>query len=318
MALRVSDHDETNTYYAAQAAVGYEVAQSLKPLWLEYDPLDLPGTLLRISQPAAAVGNVFAPASIALAADYYAALREAMAVTGAFRVPVIDGPTMAQFEAQLAAETEQLMSAVDAVVDELFLAELTIQLDAQVAGTVEGMVLDAGSSEVFAAVNADPQARGWARITRPGACSFCRLLASRGAVYRSQETANFRAHTPTNGRGGVCRCGAEPVFGAYEATARARADDAIWQEVTQDGFRGSSAVNEFRRRVEGRADGARRITSGTPAAPAKTQQQKRGFANLTPTQLQHQLEVLAQLPDSDYRAAQTQRVQARLRELGGS
>lgn len=51
----------------------------------------------------------------------------------------------------------------------------------------------------------DPQAVGWKRITRGAkSCSFCRMLADRGAVYR-KETATFASHDD-------CMCTAAPVF----------------------------------------------------------------------------------------------------------
>jgi hypothetical protein len=51
----------------------------------------------------------------------------------------------------------------------------------------------------------DPQAIGWKRITRGSkSCSFCRMLADRGAVYR-KDTATFAAHDD-------CMCTAAPVF----------------------------------------------------------------------------------------------------------
>lgn len=51
----------------------------------------------------------------------------------------------------------------------------------------------------------DPASVGWRRVTSPGACRFCRMLADRGAVYR-QKTVRFAAHSPK------CFCTAQPVF----------------------------------------------------------------------------------------------------------
>lgn len=52
----------------------------------------------------------------------------------------------------------------------------------------------------------------WARYASPQACGFCRMLATRGAVYKSQQTA-MRAHDH-------CKCLALPIRdGVYEAPA---------------------------------------------------------------------------------------------------
>ena len=65
----------------------------------------------------------------------------------------------------------------------------------------------------------DPLAQGWIRVAEPGACDFCLMLASRGSygiLYRSEETANFRAHTPGAHGGGLCQCHALPAFQAHK------------------------------------------------------------------------------------------------------
>lgn len=49
----------------------------------------------------------------------------------------------------------------------------------------------------------DPESVGWARVAGDS-CGFCRMLASRGAVYM-RDTARFAAH-------GSCDCTAQPVF----------------------------------------------------------------------------------------------------------
>lgn len=57
---------------------------------------------------------------------------------------------------------------------------------------------------ILVARKEDPESVGWKRITSPGACGFCLLLADKGAIYK-QETARFAAHTS-------CMCTAAPVF----------------------------------------------------------------------------------------------------------
>lgn len=53
----------------------------------------------------------------------------------------------------------------------------------------------------------DPSAIGWRRNPNVGACKFCRLLASNGAVYK-ESTARFASHSN-------CSCSASPVFDGY-------------------------------------------------------------------------------------------------------
>lgn len=72
----------------------------------------------------------------------------------------------------------------------------------------------------------DSAARGWSRIARAGACKFCQMLASRGAVYRAESTAIFAAHLN-------CHCLAQAAFGSgppasaiqYEASSKRARDE---------------------------------------------------------------------------------------------
>lgn len=86
-----------------------------------------------------------------------------------------------------------------------------------VAAWIQGMVADGVDLRVMGAYNetmqrnalGDQAAAGWLRVAEPGACAFCLMLASRasyGILYRSEKTANFRAHTRTKYGGGECRC----------------------------------------------------------------------------------------------------------------
>ena len=73
------------------------------------------------------------------------------------------------------------------------------------AGMVTRLVTDAGRQTVTDSLRLDPSGTGWARVTSPGACGFCRLVEGRGAVY-SADTARFSAHDH-------CKCSARPVYG---------------------------------------------------------------------------------------------------------
>jgi hypothetical protein len=64
-------------------------------------------------------------------------------------------------------------------------------------GPLTRYILDAGRTTIVENTNADPQTTGWQRVTRPGACDFCRFLAARGDVYKRQ-TATFASHNDCN------------------------------------------------------------------------------------------------------------------------
>lgn len=105
-------------------------------------------------------------------------------------------------------------AATDWIEREVAKIEVDIQLDferelermlAEAAALAEKEVARGFRDTVQGNTRMDEDAIGWSRITRPGACKFCLMLADKGAVYRSEMTAIFSAHTD-------CHCAARPEF----------------------------------------------------------------------------------------------------------
>gem|GEM_PF-1972578 len=99
-------------------------------------------------------------------------------------------------------------------------------------GGIQRLVADADRKTVAANVERDPARARWYRATSAKACAFCAMLATRGAIYRSSESA-LRSHNH-------CRCLAVPIFGdkyklpSHYATFAAEYD-AARKAVTQAG-----------------------------------------------------------------------------------
>jgi hypothetical protein len=312
----VSDTPEVAEHYATQVALTAALFAALRKLWPNLSPTDLRGTFPRYLQGVTALVARFQQASISLSADHYEALRDAAGVTTRFTPPIIDPWAEEQLQAYIAKASEDLLNGL--MVDEIYLAEITAEIQAEVDAASQLLVMNAGRNEIIAAIEADREAKGWARVTKPGACAFCLMLAGRGAVYKSEKTASFRAHVPKNGRGGFCQCTVQPLFGTYyEAAAHVREAKALWNSSTE-GVPTEDKLNEFRRALEGRSDGKRspRGKRGRSESPKPLVKQRLGFEFLTPDQLRHQLAILEVLPDSDYRTAQMKRVRDRLAALG--
>lgn len=73
----------------------------------------------------------------------------------------------------------------------------------------------------------------WMRVAEPGACRFCRMLATRGPVYRSAETAlstsqGLRYHAN-------CRCRIVPVCSQAARGDFVRAGQAEWSRMLATG-----------------------------------------------------------------------------------
>ncbi|MFE5570526.1 hypothetical protein ACFQ68_36420 [Amycolatopsis japonica] len=110
--------------------------------------------------------------------------------------------------------------------------------------------LAAGRSRVERATAADPAARGWLRVTDGDPCWWCAMLASRGAVYLSRESACTRGGTEDEYHNG-CGCQPEPFFHMPMLPDTTREFAALWTDATQ-GLSGKDARLAFRRAYEAR------------------------------------------------------------------
>lgn len=184
----------------------------------------------------------YAAMSATLAGDSYDVERNLAQVGGRFTFPTPDPPLQEKVEASLRWATRDLW--IPEQRDPPPIEQRLRAAEVKAAGAAQKVVADAGRDAVIAAVEDDPEALGWFRVAAPNACSFCRVLAIRGPVYESQETADFQAHDS-------CSCTAAPVFQGQ--TWEPPADVAEWRRLYQDSTRGErNKLKAFRRAVEGR------------------------------------------------------------------
>lgn len=255
-----SSSSQAQAAQAAQAGLAVIVAQTLANALPTVDLGD-PVTIRRFTVMARAVVAKFAPASATLAARSYMRTRREAGVTRPYRVSAAAPPA-----------ADDVQAAVEWAVRNQFVpAPDMASFDADMTSSVQKLVQDTGRRTVIENVRRDPAASAWARVTEPGACSFCIMLAARGAVYKA-DTVDFKAHVRHDGSGGDCRCHAVPVFGRYEPTAQVREWQDLWQKVVTDqGRTGADARAAFRQAVEDRP--VTGLTRG-PNAPRKTDRTK--------------------------------------------
>ena len=127
-----------------------------------------------------------------VAADWYDEQRAAARAPGRYRARIQRSP---------------YLDAVDGTVRRasagLFTQDSAAVLTA-LSGPVGKYVLAAGRQTIITSTDRDPAASGWQRVTRTGACDFCRMLAGRGGVYR-EATVHFASHDD-------CNCAAVPSW----------------------------------------------------------------------------------------------------------
>lgn len=98
----------------------------------------------------------------------------------------------------------------------------------KVAGGLTRLTLQPARQTTVDSAKADPAFPRYARTTHAGACSFCLMLASRGAVY-TDRAPYFEAHD-------YCKCSAVQVYDNEDPPEENQHLQQEWQEVT----RGSS------------------------------------------------------------------------------
>ena len=236
------------TAQQTQAALSLLATRDLASAWQLLDVKDLRGSMPQWIGTVAGIVQRYGKASASMAADEYDAKRLAAGIKGSFSVPVADPPPLEQVAKSMKWATKGLWSDapdVDA---------------AQTMSTGAGakLILDSGRLTVVNAVSADRRARGWARVLGDAdPCPFCAMLASRGAVYRSEATASFEAHDH-------CACGVEPLFGVYTPSDQVRELQALWRSSTR-GKSGDAARKAFADAYNARRAAA--VALPTPAKP---------------------------------------------------
>lgn len=118
----------------------------------------------------------------------------------------------------------------------------------QASGSAGRLALTGGNDTIIGSAQADRRALGWQRVTSSDPCAFCRMLASRGPVYKRERTASFNAHDHD-------ACTAEVVYEGSELTGQAREFRRQWDEAQRQAreagepglFTAKGALNAFRR-----------------------------------------------------------------------
>lgn len=176
------------TVTAAAATDLRSVAQSAPEASAESRSLLFAATPLIVSD--------YIDGSAALALDWFEELREAAEPPTPYRPVPLTLVTEEQVSTSVAVATKPLYeieTGVDRDPAEAF-GQAVTNLEIEIQRLVAAGFWDTMTGNA----TADPDAVGWQRFARAGACKFCTMLADRGAVY-SEASVHFAAH-------GNCSC----------------------------------------------------------------------------------------------------------------
>lgn len=175
------------------------------------------------------------------AADFYDAQREVAGVPGSFTVPLADSPPDEQVDNSMRWAAKDLWPRDADVATEVQRRSIEERLTAaqvKAEQAAQRLVAGQGRQTLRQAVQQDRGAVGYARAAALGGCSFCKLMASRGMIFKTAESAGRDANERFTGDASVvkfhndCHCAIIPVFRGqrFELSPHAAEWDRIYRE----------------------------------------------------------------------------------------
>lgn len=238
----------TRQHRRVQLALRAATLRDLLRLWPAFDVENIPGTWPAFERALVLLIQARGPISSGLASRYF---REHRAAAGVVGTPPPPHSTPTEEQVVTGLRVAGPLNAGTQLAKGRAAGEVAKATLVNVAGTVGMYALDYGRDTLMNAVNEDEKALGWGRMTSGDPCAFCAMLASRGPVYGSSETASFEAHRS-------CACLPEPMWSEdQEWSGQAREFRAIWDRATEGlkSFEGGTPADQlraFRRVFEGR------------------------------------------------------------------
>jgi hypothetical protein len=177
----------------ALAVISQSATAQLDPIW-SLPPHDIIAALF---DTLPALLDTWGIAAASAAADWYDELRAAANISGRFTAIVeplgdLGANALAGWAAQPLSLPESDVAAAQYRAD----------------GGLQKRLVNAANKTVTGSAERDPHAKGYMRQTRPGACRFCVMVASRGGVY-TKTSSTFACHEH-------CYCRAVPAWGGKE------------------------------------------------------------------------------------------------------
>jgi len=122
----------------------------------------------------------------------------------------------------------------------------------RMAGVTQRLTANADRATILTNVRRDPAGVRWYRGTSAKCCAFCAMAASRGAVYRSEQTADFKPHNNCHCFSVVAVSCKKHELPSYYKDFRDEYETAAEKVVADGGKRTQSAVLREWRKQTGR------------------------------------------------------------------
>lgn len=259
----------TAAHRAAQLTLRAKSLGDLIAMWRAVDPTKLGDTIDVFVRAAVLLAGRDFDQSAALAGQYLSLFREAEGVQRLAETVLAKRPDAAYVAADLRGAA--LKGIIDGRKAGMSVEAASRNGLIRVSGTFTKQVLAGGRMTIIGSARVDSAALGWARVTSGDPCAFCRSLAARGPVYKSEKSAGFEAH-------GHCSCSPEIVYPGPQLRTGARAQEAdykaeykraqAWARAsgTMSESTSNDALNNYRRWLANGSPEPGNATTGAPSA----------------------------------------------------
>lgn len=259
----------TAAHRAQQLALRATSLRDLITMWRAVDPTNLGDTIDVFVRAAVLLAGRDFDTSAALAGQYLTLFRQAEGVQALATQYAALKPSPEAVAADLRGAA--LKGIIDARKAGMSVSAAADQGLVKVSGAFAKQVLAGGRMTIIGTARVDRAALGWARVTSGDPCTFCRSLAARGPVYKSERSAGFEAHDH-------CSCSAEIVYPGPSARGGATAQAEEFQsEFTQaqawarssgtmSSGTSNDALNNYRRWMANGRPEPGNATAGAPPA----------------------------------------------------
>lgn len=221
MALTAAGSALTAAHRAQQLALRAGSLRDLVVMWKAVDPTRLGDTIDVFVRAAVILAGRDFDRSAGLAAQYLGLFRQAEGV-GALGSAVAAAARPADAVLANTLRGAALKGIIDGRKAGMSVGAASRNGLIRVAGTLTKSVLAGGRMTIIGTAHVDSAALGWSRVTSGDPCTFCRSLAARGPVYKSEQSADFHPHDH-------CGCQAEIVYPGTPVRSGARAQSREYQ-----------------------------------------------------------------------------------------
>lgn len=227
-----------SSFYAAQQFLAASSIRDVLAVWSQLNLQDVRSSWPALKTALTALIRDRFSQSATLGTTYYRQARRAANVPGIADVITPDLPADDLISATL--DSTGPWGMLGKIKQGQQVTQASENAGVQMAGASQRLISNGARQAVLQSVDADAKAVAWMRITSSNPCAFCAMLAGRGAIFRSEKSAEFEAHSH-------CSCVAAPVFS--RADAKATQDNPLydqWKRATK-GYGGKDALNAWRR-----------------------------------------------------------------------